>query len=130
MVLAGLGQDVSEQRIARLLQTRRFGTPISRIIRLSRWGYDVSLDSFSNKRLQFNLDSHTPVIVQLWPQMMTYWTFQPSGSHVAVAVGYDDVAIYLNDPAYPTAPKQLKWDAFLAAWAEFDETAAIIQNRS
>jgi uncharacterized protein YvpB len=53
-----------------------------------------------------------------------YW--DANTSHVVVAVGFDDDFVYLNDPAYPPAGRAVLWDEFLAAWAEFDETAAII----
>ena len=42
-------------------------------------------------------------------------------------VGFDDVQVYLNDPAFANAPQMVLWDSFLAAWAEYDETAILIQ---
>jgi hypothetical protein len=43
-----------------------------------------------------------------------------------VVVGYDESVVYLNDPAFASAPQPVVWDAFLAAWAEYDETAVAI----
>jgi hypothetical protein len=43
-----------------------------------------------------------------------------------VVVGYDERSVFFNDPAYPNAPQRVVWNAFLAAWAEYDETAVVI----
>lgn len=56
--------------------------------------------------------------------MLDYW--DSSTSHVVVVVGYDESALFLNDPAFVTAPQIVTWNAFLAAWAEYDETAVVI----
>lgn len=127
MVLAGLGRDVSEQRIARLLGTKRFGTPISNITSLQRWGYKVDFQSFLPvDKLKRRIDTGHPVIVQVWPMMLPYWPFNPSGSHVVVMNGYDEQAVFVHDPAMQQPHLAISWDAFLAAWAEFDETAAVV----
>lgn len=47
--------------------------------------------------------------------------------HVVVAVGFDEAQVYLNDPAFADAPQVTPWDSFLAAWAEYDEAAIVIQ---
>lgn len=67
-----------------------------------------------------------PVIAQVWPVMLPYWALESTGSHVLVVVGYDDDTVYVNDPAFPTAPHAISHISFLAAWAEYDETSAII----
>ena len=58
--------------------------------------------------------------------MLPYWNDE-NISHVAIVVGYDERYVYLNDPAFPTAPQPVLWDGFLAAWEEYDRMAAIIQ---
>lgn len=58
--------------------------------------------------------------------MLTYWT--EASFHVLVVVGFDDEKVYLNDPAFADAPQVALWDSFLAAWAEYDEAAVVIQT--
>ncbi len=53
--------------------------------------------------------------------MLDYW--QHDSSHVCVLVGYDDDCVIVNDPALSEGYRRVAWNAFLAAWAEFDETA-------
>ena len=36
------------------------------------------------------------------------------------------LAFYVHDPAFDAYPLYVPWAAFLAAWAEFDETAVIV----
>ena len=47
-------------------------------------------------------------------------------SHVVVIVGLDDARVYVNDPAFDQAPMAVSQISFLAAWTEFDRTAASI----
>ena len=58
--------------------------------------------------------------------MLTYW--KEETFHAVVVVGYDDEQLYLNDPAFAAAPQTVGWDSFLAAWAEYDEVAIVIQS--
>ena len=90
MVLAHWGQTASEKQLATLLGTKSYRTPISNISCLQDWGYRVHLQQLSPKSLQNCITLNDPVIVQLWPMMLTYWEAEPTGSHVAVVVGYDE----------------------------------------
>lgn len=126
MVLAYLNQSLSEREIAQILATQPFGTPIANIERLSTWGYDVTLGSSSVSELQNYLVANIPVIARVWTVMLPHW--QVDTSHVVVVVGFDDEFVYLNDPATTKAAEPILWNGFLAAWAEFDETAVIIQR--
>ena len=129
MILAHYGHTYSEASLVRLLGTKRFGTPISNITRFRRRKFTVQFDSFSQHELCQAIDNNIPVLAQVWTMMLPYWTYNTNGSHVFVVVGYDEQYVYVNDPALSTAPQSLVWDAFLAAWAEFDETAALISPR-
>ena len=74
------------------------------------------------------LDDGNPVIARVWTAMLDYW--QQATSHVIVIVGYDEARVIVNDPALPNHGHPVAWDGFLAAWAEFDETAVIVtRNR-
>lgn len=64
------------------------------------------------------------MIARVWTEMLGYWDIVTS--HVVVVTGFDERYVYLNDPGWATFPMPVLWDGFLAAWAEFDETSAII----
>lgn len=51
---------------------------------------------------------------------------QSDTPHVVVNVGLDDSHVYANDPAFDQAPMVVSQVSFLAAWTEFDRTAASI----
>jgi predicted double-glycine peptidase len=125
MVLAYWGQSFTEADLATLLGTRAYGTPISNIQRLESHGYQVAFGSLTRGQLQAHLLAERPVIARVWTAMLDYWQAEIS-SHVVVVVGFDETHVYLNDPAYPDAPQSSVWDGFLAAWAEFDETAGVV----
>lgn len=128
MVLAYGGDRREEAEIAALLGTKSFGTPLSNIQRLSAWGYAATLTTLTRSQLTALLDEGVPVIVRLWTVMLDYWTVETS--HVVVIIGYDTANVYANDPAFPDDARPIGWDAFLAAWAEFDETAVVIRKSS
>ena len=56
--------------------------------------------------------------------MLDYWTVDTS--HVVVIVGFDDTRVVVNDPAFDQAPMVVSQISFLAAWTEFDRTAASV----
>jgi ABC-type bacteriocin/lantibiotic exporter with double-glycine peptidase domain len=124
MVLAYYGDQHTEADLATLLGAKQFGTPISNAERLRAAGYNVVIQQMTQEELETRLTQNQPVIVRIWTAMLDYWNV--TTSHVAVAVGFDETNIYLNDPAFANAPTVINWDAFLAAWAEYDETAVII----
>jgi ABC-type bacteriocin/lantibiotic exporter with double-glycine peptidase domain len=125
MVLAYWGDLHSEAELATLLGSKAYGTPLSNVARLHVWGYDASLVTLTRPSLEALLDAGMPVIARVWTVMLDYWLVETS--HVVLVVGYDENAVFLNDPAFADQMHAVVWDAFLAAWAEFDETAAIIR---
>ena len=124
MVLAFWGDEQTEATLARRLGTKEYGTPISNVVQLRDKGYDVMVGSLTKVGLESYLANGQPVIVRLWTAMLDHWDIITS--HVVVMVGYDESAVFINDPAFSTAPQPVSWDAFLAAWAEYDETAVVI----
>jgi len=65
-----------------------------------------------------------PVIFVRTGQLTSYW--HEDVQHAIVLVGYDDTHFYVNDPAFPDAPKQIPMDELMLAWLEFDYTYALI----
>jgi ABC-type bacteriocin/lantibiotic exporter with double-glycine peptidase domain len=124
MVLAFLGDEQTEATLARQLGTKTYGTPVRNAERLRDKGYQVTVGSLTRVELEVYLSNALPVITRVWTAMLDYWDVVTS--HVLVVVGYDESVVYLNDPAFVSAPQPVAWDAFLAAWAEYDETAVVI----
>lgn len=124
MVLSFWGDEETEARLIQQLGTKRYGTPISNAKRLRDKGYDVHVGPLTRSDLESYLTNGRPIIARVWTLMLDYW--QTVTSHVVVVVGYDDDFVFVNDPAMATAPIPVLWDAFLAAWAEYDETAVVL----
>jgi ABC-type bacteriocin/lantibiotic exporter with double-glycine peptidase domain len=124
MVLAYWGDEFSEAEIAKRLGTKNFGTPISNIKRLQGLGYQVSLGSLTPDDLKIHLIAGRPVLARVWTVILDYW--DTTTSHVVVVRGFDDMHVYVNDPAFAQSPQTVLWDGFLAAWGEFDEIAMVI----
>ena len=124
MVLAFWGDEQTEADLVKLLGTKRYGTPIRNAQRLRQEGYEVIVGSLTRASLESYLASGQPIISRIWTAMLDHW--DAITSHVVVVVGYDESSVFLNDPAFSSAPQPVVWDAFLAAWAEFDETAVVI----
>ncbi len=124
MVLAYWGRSITEAELAKQLQTTSLGTPIRHVERLRRYGYRVEFGSSTVQQMKEHLTAGRPVITRLWTEMLDYW--DTVTSHVVVVTGFDEHYVYLNDPGWATFPMAVLWDGFLAAWAEFDETSAII----
>jgi uncharacterized protein YvpB len=126
MVLAFLGDEQTEAFLVNQLGTKRIGTPIRNVERLSDKDYNVTLGQMTGVELESYLNDGQPVIGRVWTVMLDYWDV--ATSHVVVVVGYDESRVFLNDPAFPSSPQPVAWDSFLAAWAEYDETAVIISR--
>ncbi len=124
MVTAFWGEQFSEATLAFLLNTKRSGTPLFNIKQLENIGYKITVTSLTQKELETYIDQGQPVIARVWTTMLDLDT--PSASHVVVVVGYDNEFVYLNDPAFYAHHRPVLWDAFLAAWAEYDEISVII----
>jgi len=126
MVLAYWGHHYSETEMAKILGTKDFGTPISNVERIRQYGYQVEMGMITETQLKAHLVAGSPVIARVWTAMLDYWPAEVS-SHVVVVVGFDEAYVYLNDPALTKAPQPTGWNSFLAAWAEFDETAIMLR---
>lgn len=119
MVLLHLGLDVSEARLARLLGTRTFGTPAGNIVRLEKLGVRVTFGS-----LRRHLLDGAPCIVLMQTEALPYWDTETY--HTVVLVGLTEDTAYLNDPDAATAPQAVPLQAFLLAWSDFDNLAAVV----
>lgn len=124
MVLAYWGQHLTEKTVGQQIGTEEFGTPLFYARRLNWPGYQVWVGSLSEAQLKQHLQNKQPVIARVWTEMLDYWDVETS--HVVVIVGYDDEFVYFNDPAFAQTRRPVLWDAFLASWAEYDESAVLV----
>lgn len=108
-----------------MLGSHDFGTPIFNVEKLRRQGYQVEFGSLTVEQLKAHLLAGRPVIARVWTKNLDYWQEEET-SHVVVVVGFDDTRVYLNDPTSQEILQPTTWKSFLAAWAEFYETAAVI----
>lgn len=126
MVLAYWGQHLTEKTVGQQIGTEEFGTPLFYARRLYLPGYQVWVGSLDDVQLKQHLRNNQPVIARVWTEMLDYWDVVTS--HVVVVIGYDNENVYLNDPAFAQETHPVLWDAFLASWAEYDESAVIVSK--
>jgi ABC-type bacteriocin/lantibiotic exporter with double-glycine peptidase domain len=124
MVLAYFGQERSEDELARLLQTRSFGTSADRIRLISQLGYAVTFEPGTESDLRRHLAHNLPCIIFLKTEALPYWKVEDS--HAVVLVGMTPEIVYLNDPAFDQNPQPVPLQNFLLAWSEFDYEYAVI----
>lgn len=124
MVLAQLGQNFSEGRLAEVLASYEFGTPASHVTKLSKLGYTVTYDALSFAEIEAALrQGHFPIAF-VRADFLPWSNF--TGFHAVVVVGVEGEMVYLHDPAENEGYSPIERDGFLMAWEEFDAKAAII----
>ena len=126
MVLAYLGRDTDEDRLAQTLKTRSFGTPADNIRFLGKLGYTVLFERGTESDLRRWLGQSLPCIVFLKTEALPYW--KTEHAHAVVLVGLSDDVAHVNDPAFDDAPQVIPLEHFLLAWSEFDYEYAVITS--
>jgi len=126
MVLSFLGQPISRRRINQILEPTLIGTPGFRLLRLRNYGYDVTYAAAIDERpLTEALAAGLAPIALLLTRNLPHWKRETA--HAVVIIGMDAHTVYLNDPAFPTAPQAVPRDCFLLAWSDFDMLYAVIR---
>ena len=123
MVLAYHGIHATEEAISKQLGTTEYGTPASRLLRLSISDLNIALGPLSLQMVRASLLAKNPIIALVNTRFLDYW--HEETAHAVVVVGFEDSIVLLSDPAFDDAPKRASTDGFLAAWGEFDYQAAI-----
>jgi uncharacterized protein YvpB len=125
MVLRYLGIDAEQRRLNRLFDQVELGALLSHIQRLTRYGVKVALQPGDENDIKRVIDQgNPPVVFVRTNQLTTYW--QEDAQHAVVVAGYDDLHFYVNDPAFPDAPKPVPIDEFMLAWLELEYMYALI----
>lgn len=126
MVLQYLGIDSNYRRLFRLLGASDAGTPFFNIERLTTLGLFARWQRYGSLDLvQQYLELGLPVIVAVRTWALPHW-HPTDNEHAIVVVGFDDEAIYVNDPFFNEAPLLIPRERFLNGWADRDEQFALI----
>ena len=129
IVLNYLHISIPYSRLLQLLETDRAGSYFSKIKKLEAdLGLVVELVQGNDDLDLFYryLDQALPVIVFVnTAELKSYWTVPTF--HAVVVTGLDNELIYLHDPYFPDAPKEVQRDEFLLAWLEQDYWYAVIR---
>jgi ABC-type bacteriocin/lantibiotic exporter with double-glycine peptidase domain len=124
MALAHLDITVPQKALNRLLELTPAGIPVSRLVRLDRYGVRVELLRGTLDDLIHAIDQGVPPIVFVRTDPLPYWSLDTQ--HALLISGYDGDDLLINDPAFPTAPQQVGAASFCLAWDEFDNRYAVL----
>ena len=124
MVLAYLGHELEEARIAEVLRAHSFGTPAPNVRYLESLGLSVTFGQMSLSRLRGYLRDGKPCIVFVQAGELPY--SESEGSHAVVVVGLSEHVAYINDPAVNGGPQSVPLDHLMLAWSEFEYVCAVI----
>lgn len=109
----------------RLLQVDQLGTPFRNLHFLKSMGMTVIVKNGDIEILRFYLERGLPALVHVdTGELRSYWDEQTE--HAIVVVGITNDEIYLNDPAFATAPQVVSLAEFELAWLERDYLYAVI----
>lgn len=128
MIMAYLEVPANYNQLAKILQSRWFGTPFGNIRLLEALGLSVThgyqggLDLFTR-----SIELGLPVIANVqtidWPHWQDQITY-----HAVVVIGFDQAneVIYIHDPFFTEAPIELNLSQFMVGWQEQDRQYAVI----
>ncbi|MDX1523805.1 MAG: C39 family peptidase, partial [Anaerolineae bacterium] len=77
--------------------------------------------------LHQQLEHNIPPIVFVATQDLSYW--KEATGHAVVVAGLDEQSIYLHDPSFAEAPKNVPLPEFDLAWLGMDEFFALLQPK-
>ncbi|MCB0128153.1 MAG: C39 family peptidase [Caldilineaceae bacterium] len=129
MVLQYLQISISYARLLDILETEQSGSYFSKLKNLeSEFGLIVELAQGSENldALYRYLDQALPIIAYVnTGQLRSYW--RVTTFHAVIITGLDEEFVYLNDPYFGDAPKEVSRDEFILAWLEQDFWYVVIR---
>jgi len=126
MVSAFWQQPLTQEDVARWLETQPVGTPASRIVRLARRGFDVVYTSGAPATLAEWLEQGVPPILFVRTgDLLPYWTVDTP--HAVVLAGMEGKNCVLFDPGLDVAPAFVSFGNLLLAWLHTDDAYAILR---
>jgi len=114
------------EALLKILRIGYAGAPFRNLRYLEKLGASVSIEQGQIDTLRLFLAKQLSPIVFIATQELWYWN--EASKHAIVIAGIDDDYVYINDPAFPDAPKVVTVDEFSLAWLEMDEFFAILQT--
>jgi ABC-type bacteriocin/lantibiotic exporter with double-glycine peptidase domain len=105
MVLAAFGDEYTEAQIAAALDSYEFGTPASRVMRITELGYRVLYGPSTLEELEAHLKCRTLPIVFVQADLLPWADF--GGFHALVLVQITATKVALLDPALEDGPTLL-----------------------
>ena len=115
-------------QLLHLLRVEAHGTVFSHLRYLESLGVSVHVGKGDMEVLHGQLNRGLPPIVAVdTGELRSYW--RDAVSHAVVVVGMDEVFVYVNDPAFATAPQQIPMAEFELARQEQDDRYAVIGLR-
>jgi ABC-type bacteriocin/lantibiotic exporter with double-glycine peptidase domain len=118
MALDYLGAPVDYSHLLRLLGVTPYGTPGSRLRNLTELGVCVRYARGTLSELFDCLTGGRPCITLVRTGQLPYWNY--ATDHAVLVVGFDEQAVYINDPAFAQSPQRAPHADFELAWLEFD----------
>lgn len=129
IVLQHLQIPVTYSRLLRVLETERSGSYFSKLRNLeSALDLKVELAQGTGDLDQFYgfLDQALPIIVFVnTAELKSYWAV--AAFHAVVVTGLDDAFVYVSDPYFADAPKEVPRAEFALAWLEQDYWYAVLR---
>ena len=128
MALDYINVSVAQRRLNRLFEYTSMGVPWPRIERLAQLGVQVTLQEGEETELRKAIARNLPPIIFVRTgELTTYWNADLQ--HAVLMIGYDATSVFLNDPAFPTAPQQASWGELMLALIPYDFMFALITPR-
>jgi uncharacterized protein YvpB len=78
--------------------------------------------------LEAYLNQQLPVLTSVDTQDLPYW--DTIERHVVLVIGIDLNTVYVNDPAFATAPQSVERRVFESAWLRRDYVYGVLQLKS
>lgn len=125
MVLTYQDRAVRYRQLLKLLGTKEFGTPFSNLRNLERLGVTVHVETGSLEFLYAFLCDNVPIIASVQTSEFPHWN--EASDHAVVVVGMNDSYLFINDPAFDTAPILVPHGDFDLAWLAQEELCGIIR---
>ena len=126
MVLHYWGIQQDQADLAQQLGVRRdVGTPASHIRQLANPDLAVHYDSGDWETIQITLTQGVPLIAMVQAGELSHWQGE-SFQHALVVSGFDEVNVWLLDPAVSMTPIIASIDEFMLAWGEMDYRYAVV----
>jgi hypothetical protein len=128
MLAAYCSQPVTQEDVARWLNTTGIGTPASNIRRLEQHGFGIFFGTGSWEDVSSSVDRGVPCILFVRTGDLGYWRFDTP--HAVILTGTDSSTLArVSDPAVGDGSTPVPVDELLLAWSHFDYAYATIQAR-